>query len=341
MGISSSDSILPSDSDHMKRIIGPAILLFLIPGITLMAQETDTSKLKSEYFEVNEFVEENEACFQCHGELKYTLEDTLFGRTVTKPMYPELIINRDAYYENVHKSFMCLDCHAYGYEEFPHPLEAKLEEHYACIDCHGYDEAFAEYQFEAIQVQFEESIHNIDEFTCWKCHDPHTYQLSNRTDEKLGEAIRYNNSMCLGCHGDYNNFMLLSDRQEVNILEEHDWLPNQLAHFQSVRCIECHTEINDTVLVAHKILPRDQAVERCTECHSRDSRLMHSLYKFQVQEDRKAGFVNGVIINDTFVIGATRHLLLDRISLVVFVLALLVILFHTILRIRKSKAKSS
>ena len=77
--------------------------------------------------------------------------------------------------------------------------------------------------------------------------------------------------MCLSCHADFDRFMLLTDREEINVVESHDWLPNQVAHFRSVRCIECHTEINDSILIAHKILPKTEAVENCTECHSRDS----------------------------------------------------------------------
>ena len=129
--------------------------------------------------------------------------------------------------------------------------------------------------------------------------------------------------------------MLLSDKDEINVVESHDWLPNQVAHFRSVRCIECHTEINDSILVAHKILPKKEAVQQCAECHSRNSRLMHSLYKFQSKKDRKAGYVNSVILNDTFVIGANPSPLLDGISVVVFILSFLVIIFHAVLRIIK------
>jgi len=121
------------------------------------------------------------------------------------------------------------------------------------------------------------------------------------------------------------------------IVESHDWLPNQAAHFASVRCIECHTEINDSILIAHKILPKTEAVQRCTECHSKDTRLMHTLYKFQSLEDRKGGFINGIMINNAYVIGANQNIWLNRLSWLVFGMTLLLIAFHTILRIRKHK----
>ncbi len=253
----------------------------LFATLGLYAQPSDSTKLKSSYFEVNPYVEDNENCLKCHGELKYTLEDPTLGRTMTEHMCPDRIIDRDAFYTGVHKSFACADCHNYGFEEFPHSVEARLEEMLLCMDCHGYDESFAQYHFEDIEVEFSESIHNIEEFTCWKCHDPHSYRAFMRNAEDIEEAVLYDNNMCLSCHADFDRFMLLTDREEINVVESHGWLPNQVAHFRSVRCIECHTEINDSILIAHKILPKSEAVENCIECHSRDSRLMHTLYKFQ------------------------------------------------------------
>ncbi|MCK5134398.1 MAG: cytochrome c3 family protein [Bacteroidales bacterium] len=309
--------------------------LFLFAGFLLFAQDAEGDKLKPHYHEVNAYVEENESCLKCHGEVKYTLEDTLYGRTVTQAMWSNLILDRDAYYSGVHRSFMCTDCHSSEFEEFPHSLDVRMEENFGCIDCHGYDETFADYHFEEIEVEFTESIHNMEGFSCWKCHDPHAYKPNMRGTENIKEAIQLNNSVCLDCHGNFDNFMLFTDKEEINVVESHNWLPNQVAHIRSVRCIECHTEVNDSILIAHKILPKTEAVKRCTECHSRDSRLMHSLYKFQSKENRRGGFMNGVIINDTYVIGANQNIFLNRLSIAIFALAFLVIVFHTILRIIK------
>lgn len=321
---------------------GPTILfaIFLIGFAgTGFAQQEDTTRLKDWYNEVNPYVEDNERCFSCHGEPKYTLTDEYTGRVMTELMCPDRIQNRDAFYSGVHKAFACLDCHSYDFETFPHPLEARLEQMMMCMDCHGYDESFAQYHFEAIEQEFEQSIHNIDEFTCWKCHDPHSYRAFMRNADDIEEAVLYDNNICLSCHADFDRFMLLTEREEINIFDSHEWLPNQVAHFRAVRCIECHTEINDSILIAHKILPKEQAVENCVECHSRDSRLMHSLYKFEVQEGRKGGFANGIIINNAYVIGANQNVWLNRLSVLVFVLTFLVIAFHTILRIVKLKKK--
>jgi hypothetical protein len=89
--------------------------------------------------------------------------------------------------------------------------------------------------------------------------------------------------------------------------------------------------------VAHKILPKEEAVKRCTECHSQNSRLMHSLYKFEAMEARKVGFANGIMINNAYVIGANQNVWLNRLSFLVFGLTLLVIAFHIYLRVKKQK----
>jgi hypothetical protein len=314
-------------------------IIILTAAYTLVAQTEDTAKLKASYYEVNPYVDDNEKCLVCHGEPKYTLEDTVLGKVITEFMCPDRIIHRDAFYSGVHKAFSCLDCHPYEFETFPHSVEARLTEMLLCMDCHGYDESFAQYHFEEIEVEFSESIHNMPEFTCWKCHDPHSYRAFMRNAEDIEEAVLYDNNMCLSCHADFDRFMLLTERDEINVVESHSWLPNQVAHFRSVRCIECHAEINDSILIAHKILPKTKAVQNCAECHSRDSRLMHTLYKFQVKQGRKAGFANGIIINNAYVIGANQNVVLNRLSVLVFVLTFLVILFHTVLRIIKLKNK--
>jgi hypothetical protein len=307
---------------------------------TLFAQQDDTLKLKPSYFEVNDYVEENEACLKCHGEMKFIMEDPNTGRSRLEHMYTERAIDRDAFYSSVHRTFSCTDCHSYDFNTFPHTIEVRLEEQLLCMDCHGYDETFAKYHFEDIEKEFQESIHNMEEFTCWKCHNPHSYRAFMRNAEDLEKAIVYDNNMCLKCHANFDRFSLLTDRDEIVVVESHDWLPNQAAHFKNVRCIECHTEINDSILIAHKILPKADAVKNCTECHSKDSRLMHTLYKFESLEQRKGGFVNGIMINNSYVIGANQNLWLNRLSLLVFGMTFLVVAFHTYMRIKKQKKSS-
>jgi len=311
--------------------------IFLALAFSMMARPNDSLKIKASYHEVNFFVEDNEACLKCHGEANFLLEDEPNERSAVKRMGPTKIVDRDNFYTSVHKSFACTDCHSYDFMTFPHSLESRFEESPMCMDCHGYDESFAQYHFEDIEAEFAESTHNTEGFNCWSCHDPHSYKAFMRNADDLAEAILYDNNMCLRCHADFSKFSMLSDREEIILVESHDWLPNQVSHFANMRCIECHTEINDSILIAHKIMPKSDAVKNCTECHSKDSRLMHTLYKFESLEQRKGGFINGIIINNSYVIGANQNIWLNRLSLLVFGMTLLVIGFHTYLRIKKQK----
>jgi len=286
---------------------------------------------------ISPFAEENELCFKCHGQERYEYMNETFGRQVKSLMFAERIVDRNEFYNSNHKSFSCVDCHSSEYVTFPHRGELRMELQYNCIDCHGGDDMYSSFNFEVIETEYKESVHfKLEEegFTCWRCHDPHTYRINVRNSENLKETILYDNNICLECHSDYSRFRLMSDRDEINIIEKHDWLPGQASHFRSVRCIECHTRINDTILVAHAILPKDNAVKKCNECHSSNSMLMASLYKFRSVEQRRAGgFLNGIILNESYVIGANRNEYLNIISIVLFGAVVLVIFIHIFFRV--------
>ncbi len=64
---------------------------------------------------------------------------------------------------------------------------------------------------------------------------------------------------------------------------------------------------------------------------------MHTLYKFESLEQRKGGFVNGIMINNSYVIGANQNVLLNRLSLLVLGGILMVIGLHIFLRIKNQK----
>ena len=250
-------------------------------------------------------------------------------------MCSDRIMDRREFYSSNHKSFSCTDCHSEDYTKFPHPGELRMEQKYNCLDCHGGDEAFAKFNFEEIDAEYQQSVHfKLEEegFTCWKCHNPHSYKISIRNSHNLKETIQYDNKICLNCHSDFSRFQLMSDNEEINILEKHDWLPNQTSHFRNVRCIECHTQATDSILVSHLIVPKDQAVKRCNECHSRNSLLMASLYKFQSRERRRDGFFNGVILNESYVIGANRNEYLNILSLIILGCIMIIIGIHIFFR---------
>ena len=319
----------------ISGFLGLLLIYSANPGLSQdMTDEVNPSKGMAN----NMYAEENEQCFRCHGEKSYVLEDTILGLKKKVSMCEQNRLDRNEFYNSVHWSFSCTDCHSYDYFEFPHPLSLRFEEYLNCIDCHGYDDNFAKYKFEEIEVDHMKSTHyqtSDGEFHCWNCHDPHSYKLLSRSSENLTEVILESNLSCLKCHGNTDVFELLSDKKLGNIIPQHDWLPNQELHFQSVRCIECHTEVNDSLLIAHNIMSSDSAVRNCVECHSQNSLLMGSLYKFQSKETRlESGFKNGAIIhNNSYVIGANRSRLLNVVSVLLFGLTLLVMAVHTGFRI--------
>lgn len=316
------------------------VLFFL----SLSAQESEKVTTGDDEW-VSEFYEDNEKCFRCHGQTKYTIYNEFSDRDVNKLMCDCRVISREDYYNSNHKSFACVDCHDSDYETFPHTIELRLEEHYACLDCHGYDETYAQYHFEEIEEEFAASIHaELEEegFSCWSCHNPHSYKINIRNTTNLSETIAYDNNICLDCHSDFSRFHLLTEREEINIIEQHDWLPNQALHFAHVRCIECHTLINDSILVAHHLVPKEQAVQNCVECHSQDSRLLSTLYKFEAKEQRnKVGFWNGAVLQESYVIGANRNIYLNVASVIIFLLIVSGIVIHIYFRIRMNKNKTS
>lgn len=310
------------------------LLLGLFTLTTVNAQDTKAAK-KAENAKFNE------KCFTCHGQSKYKYDNPESGTVITKRMYLETIVNRDQYSNSNHGAFKCTDCHSEDYDTFPHPGRLRMESKYACIDCHGGDEAYAKFKFEEIEAEFQASVHatkHADDFNCWMCHNPHTYKSYARSDNKIKDVVAYDNAICLNCHGDITKYQMLTDKVNPNILKKHDWLPNQALHFKSVRCIECHARTNDSILVAHNVQPKAKAVKRCVECHSTNSILMASLYKYKVQEGRsKSGFYNGVIMNEGYVIGANRNYYLGILSLIMFGCVAAGIILHASLRIIKRK----
>ena len=289
---------------------------------------------------VSAFTEENNRCFRCHGQEKYQYTNESLGTQVTELMCTNRIVKSNEFYRSNHKSFACTDCHSSDYDTFPHPGELRMEPKYNCLDCHGGDDTYAQYHFEEIDAEYQKSVHfklEVEGFTCWSCHGPHTYRITARTIENVRETIAYDNDICLSCHSDFNRFQLLTEKTEINIIDKHDWLPNQASHFSSVRCIECHTRINDSILIAHVIKPKTEAVRMCNECHSQNSILMASLYKFESREQRADGFFNGIILNESYVIGANRNEYLNILSLIIFIIVLGVIAIHTLFRIMKSR----
>lgn len=267
------------------------------------------------------------------------MTDSASGDKVNLTMYRELRIDPVKYNNATHGGFKCTDCHSSDYETLPHPVSVKFETKYVCLDCHGGDEAYASFKFETIDEEYSESVHAKklgDGFSCWSCHNPHVYKLTGKIS--IDDRVAYNNEMCLQCHGNEIKFSDLTSLKIPNLIEKHDWLPNQALHFKKVRCIDCHAKQNDSIMVAHLIKPGSQAVKNCVECHSTNSILMASLYKHEVSQQRStSGFYNGVIMNQAYVIGANRNYYVNIASAVLLGLTLIGIAIHAFFRTRKTK----
>jgi len=325
----------------LRTFVLAAYLIALIPGpasgVALFNQ--DETKSQDTTVFVSPYAEDNDKCFKCHGQARYEYTNESLGRQVKSLMSSERIVKKEAFYQSNHKTFSCTDCHSFEYEKFPHAGELRMEQKLNCLDCHGGDETYARYHFEAIDSAYSESVHfKLEEegFSCWSCHNPHTYKINIRNNENLKDAISYDNAICLNCHSDFTKYQLLTEKEEISILKTHDWLPNQTSHFASVRCIECHTKIDNNIPISHQIMPKAEAVRLCNECHSQNSILMASLYKFQSKEMRRDGFLNGIIMNESYVIGANRNTYLNALSLIIFFVILGVIGIHVFFRLKIS-----
>jgi len=284
-------------------------------------------------------IEENQLCMNCHGKQYYEhpLDDE--GNTQLAKMFRGLQIDSAAFYSGTHRTFLCTDCHSWYYTTYPHDKALKTEPMLSCLDCHGGDDTYAQYNFEGVQEEYLKSGHaNLPEgtYSCWSCHDPHSFHMDTRTADNISELVKRDNSMCINCHGNpVRPDFYLGGGLEM-MLSKHTWLPSAENHFKNVRCIDCHAEIHEDVMVPHHIVEKENAVRLCVECHTSDSRLLHSLYKYQLQQERvEKGFVNGVISGQSYVIGANRSLWLNWIGAILILMVAGGIIIHTIIRIIK------
>jgi len=281
----------------------------------------------------------NHACLKCHSNQTFTFHNELMDSEDRRLMNPFYILDTVALVAGVHNQFDCLDCHSYDYETYPHAANLKLEPLGTCLDCHGGDDSFASYQFEKILEETEKSIHSQicgEKFTCEKCHSQHTYATTARTSNNVMDIVEYSNNMCLSCHNDMTKFQLVSGEQNAQLVQVHDWLPNQELHFKHVRCIECHTNVVDDLMVSHNILGKEQAVKNCVECHKANSRLKSSLYKYQNLQSRSDdGTFNAVLSNQSYVIGTHQSPLLKLLSIIIFIATFGGVVVHSIFRIFK------
>lgn len=272
---------------------------------------------------------QDKMCMSCHTKSK-------------KNKNSKALIN---YQESIHspilfkdnsKAATCIDCH--GSHNIKSTTDTaslinKFKIQQVCAKCHI-----------AISNEYSLSIHGIalkkgnqDVPDCSYCHGLHLknrqFQISNKiiVDNGLNLDRLASTKMitCVKCH---TNKTLMKKYNLSTIKEAHNWLPNRAAHWNAIRCVDCHSSYEPPNL-SHNLLPQSKVVKNCESCHSKNSILMTKLYKYKKEQSiEKLGFVNGTLLSDAYVIGANRNKLLDAIFYILFGIVLLGILFHTLLR---------
>ena len=307
------------------RFIAIIAIISIISGLNSIAQSYENAK--------------QHQCLKCHSNSTYTFLNSVKGLEEKRLMNPYFILDTVAMSNSVHKQFDCTDCHSSEYATYPHNGNLKLEPLNSCLDCHGGDESYAKYQFEKIEIEFKKSVHYEvygDNFTCSKCHNQHTYAATARNSSAVKDIVEFSNQMCLECHNDMKKYQLVSGHENPKLVEIHNWLPNQELHFKNVRCIECHTEVVDSLMVSHNIMNKTKALKNCVECHSADSRLKASLYKYEnLQKRAEDGSIFSIFSNESYVIGTHQSPLLQLLSFIIFIAVIAGIAIHSFFRIFK------
>ncbi len=280
----------------------------------------------------------NLKCLRCHALA------TLGYKNAANGLYMDLAVDPEEFRASNHGKLACVTCHTESFQTFPHS-EALRRKELVCVDCHKKDRKFLKFQFPGILREFQASVHAQKlgkGFTCFNCHDPHSFKIHARLGSGVAQTVLYDNRICLQCHSNEPELLRLSGTGHPSLDRSHAWLPHKDLHWTSVRCIDCHTAPT-TVGVSHRILPKEQAVRDCVRCHSSNSILLQSLYKFQSRQQRdRDGFLNATLLNHAYVIGATRNYYLNVLSFVVFGLTVAGVALHAGLRryFRRKRAAS-
>jgi nitrate/TMAO reductase-like tetraheme cytochrome c subunit len=285
--------------------------------------------------------EDSHTCLKCHSQQTYTLYNDWTMREERRLMNPYHVIDTMMYLTGVHKNFSCIDCHSMDYETYPHDRELKLEPMATCLDCHGGDPHYEQFQFERIDEEFQKSVHyskSGDLFTCSKCHNQHYYRTTARTSSNVSDIVAADNQMCLSCHSNSARFSLAATEDFPIINDVHSWLPNHELHWRSVRCIDCHTAFDEGLMIAHNILPKEEAVKNCAECHSANSMLQATLYRYEnIQSRQGKGIFSSFQTNQAYIIGANQIPLFKYLSVAILVIMLAGITVHIAFRIIHKK----
>lgn len=310
------------------------IKLLLVLGIIFLTQFTSGQHPRN-----HPLVAENGECLKCHGQYVYTVHSTDGKKQMKRPMSQACMIAIPEYQKAIHGSLKCIDCHSEGYQNTPHPADLQFESIYTCTDCHEGSRKFKKFHLDSIVTGYEKSVHAktmAKTFSCWKCHNPHTYINAFSDQSDLKSAITVSNATCLDCHNNPVKYKLLTNKPVDNIIKEHAWLKHPELHLKNIRCVDCHAKLTSGTFTPHEILPAKDAVRKCTACHSQNSILSNSLLKSD-QKRNLLGFSNSKSLEYAFIMGANRNIWLNIISASLFALLLVGLFIHLIFTIRYRK----
>ncbi|SDW32430.1 cytochrome c3 family protein [Thiocapsa roseopersicina] len=268
-----------------------------------------------------EEVEHSEAASDRHGCLRCHAMPTLAYRNPESGEIVDLSIDREGLAHSVHGELACIDCHRRSYRRYPHP-DRPAPGDLDCIGCHEDDDQNLSRGWVDIDAEFKRSVHAVSDspkavgFSCHSCHDPHRFRPA-AVGEPIAQIVRNHNEVCLSCHG-----KLIAPTNT-----SHDWLPNRDAHWASVRCVECHTPVAD--FANHEVLPAEKSEKNCVSCHSANPQLLARLYHFQSEEDiARSGLLAKAVFNEAYVVGMSKSPALDRLSLAIMGLMVLLLAAH-------------
>ncbi|WP_165354686.1 cytochrome c3 family protein [Tropicimonas sp. IMCC6043] len=282
----------------------------------------------------------NAECLSCHTEAGAVTADPTI---VDLEALSKVLIDPVAMQASNHTGMTCISCHVGSYEGFPHsgPLQEVPGRHETldCVECHSL-------QTWRIEPQVAHGAHGqnpkvFERFDCNSCHDSHVFQSASKLKDPV-EIIAQDNGMCLSCHDSELRFaeftagiIPVPEQPDINVI--HQFLADPERHWSSVRCIECHTPASETptLNISHKILTKEEARRDCVTCHSADTHLSASLYRYAAEQRdaEDAGFENAQLLSKAYVVGATRNTKVDQLGMALLALILAGIALHILGRV--------
>jgi hypothetical protein len=262
---------------------------------------------------------DDKKCLECHAGTDLTTRDPLTGREYM------LAIDVPRYRHSVHGKLECRACHERGYAVVPH-TSPRRRDPFQCLFCHRDDGALVGYRTMVRKEAVTRSVHREkvgDLFDCHACHDPHVFYERPPVEE--GSArVAWANAICTRCHGPKEPLEPFGDAKKA--ATTHDFLPHTALHLRVTECVTCHGEPE---ALRHWIRPVEGSRRECTACHSQRAELLRDAYG----GEKSALSDNAGLLDDVYVIGATRTGALDRWSQIGFAAAFAFIFLHALARL--------